>query len=125
MKAPATQQSTYALGHSEQELERLSRQAEVFEPFTHQLLQQAGISTGMRVLDVGCGAGDVAFLVADLVGSTGAVVGVDRAAEAIQRATMRAQARHLENVKFLEGDPAQMQIDQPFDAVVGRLVLMY
>ena len=125
MKTPATQQSTYALGHSEQELERLSRQAEVFEPFTHQLLQQAGISTGMRVLDVGCGAGDVAFLVADLVGSTGAVVGVDRAAEAIQRATMRAQARHLENVKFLEGDPTKMQFDGPFDAVVGRLILMY
>ena len=125
MKTPATQQSTYALGHSEQELERLSRQAEVFEPFTHQLLQQAGISTGMRVLDVGCGAGDVAFLVADLVGSTGGVVGVDRAAEAIQRATMRAQARHLENVKFLEGDPTKMQFDGPFDAVVGRLILMY
>jgi len=125
MKAPATQQSTYALGHSVQELERLSRQAEVFEPFTHQLLQQAGISTGMRVLDVGCGAGDVAFLVADLVGSTGGVVGVDRAAEAIQRATMRAQARHLENMKFLEGDPTQMQFDRPFDAIVGRLVLMY
>src|SRR5215469_332376 len=125
MKTPATQQSTYALGHLEQELERLSRQAEVFDPFTHQLLQQAGISTGMRVLDVGCGAGDVAFLVADLVGSTGGVVGVDRAAEAIQRATMRAQARHLENVKFLEGDPTRMHFDQPFDAIVGRLVLMY
>ena len=125
MKTPATQQSTYALGHLEQELERLSRQAEVFDPFTHQLLQQAGISTGMRVLDVGCGAGDVAFLVADLVGSTGGVVGVDRAAEAIQRATMRAQARHLENVKFLEGDPTKTQFDGPFDAVVGRLILMY
>ena len=125
MKAPATHQSTYALGHSEQELERLSRQAQVFEPFTHQLLRQAGITTGMRVLDVGCGGGDVALLVADLVGPTGEVVGADRAAEAIQRATMRAKARHTENVKFLEGDPTEMQFERPFDAVVGRLVLMY
>src|SRR5215469_1759611 len=121
MKAPATQQSTYALGHSERELERLSRQAQVFEPFTRQLLQQAGISTGMRVLDVGCGAGDIAFLAAGLVGTTGEVVGADRAAEAIQRATVRAQARHVENAKFLEGDPTEMQFERPFDAAVGRL----
>jgi SAM-dependent methyltransferase len=125
MKETATQQSTYALGHSEQELERLSRQAQAFEPFTRQLLQQAGINTGMRVLDVGCGSGDVAFLAADLVGPTGEVIGADRAAAAAQRATARAQARDLRNVKFLEGDPTEMQLDRPFDAVIGRLVLMY
>jgi ubiquinone/menaquinone biosynthesis C-methylase UbiE len=108
MKETATQQSTYALGHSEQELERLSRQAQAFEPFTRQLLQQAGINTGMRVLDVGCGSGDVAFLAADLVGPTGEVIGADRAAAAAQRATARAQARDLRNVKFLEGDPTEL-----------------
>jgi ubiquinone/menaquinone biosynthesis C-methylase UbiE len=125
MNKTATHQSTYALGHSDQELERLSRQAQIFEPFTRQLFQQAGISAGMRVLDVGCGCGDVAFLTADLVGATGEVIGADRAAEAVQRARERAQARHLENVKFLEGDPAEMHFDRMFDAIVGRLVLMY
>jgi SAM-dependent methyltransferase len=125
MKEIATPQSTYALGHSGQELERLTRQAQAFEPFTRQLLQQAGINTGMRVLDVGCGSGDVAFLAADLVGPTGEVIGADRAAAAAQRATARAQARDLRNVKFLEGDPTEMQFDRPFDAVIGRLVLMY
>jgi cyclopropane fatty-acyl-phospholipid synthase-like methyltransferase len=98
VKETATQQSTYALGHSEQELERLSRQAQAFEPFTRQLLQQAGINRGMRVLDVGCGSGDVAFLAADLVGPTGEVIGADRAAAAAQRATARAQSRDLRNV---------------------------
>ncbi len=125
MSQRAHQQITYALGHSEEELARLTRQGEVFEPFTRQLLQQAGITTGMRVLDVGCGSGDVAFLAADLVGPGGEVIGTDRETAAVQRATERAKARDLGHVKFIEGDPTELRFDQPFDAVVGRLVLMY
>src|SRR5262245_45706085 len=99
MKESAPEQRTYALGHSEEELGRLSRQAQVFEPFTRQLFQQAGITNGMRVLDVGSGSGDVAFLAADLVGPTGEVIGVDLAAAAVNRATARAQAKDIRNVK--------------------------
>ena len=79
IKEALAKQSRYALGHSEQELERLSRQAEIFEPFTRQLLQQAGISRGMRVLDVGCGSGDVTLLASELVGPSGKVIGADQA----------------------------------------------
>jgi SAM-dependent methyltransferase len=125
MHSTATQRSTYPLGHSQHELRRLSRQAQAFEPFTRQLFQQAGIAPGMRVLDVGCGGGDVAFLVADLVGPAGEVVGVDRVPSALQWAISRAQFRSVSNTRFLEGDPAGMAFDEPFDAVVGRLVLMY
>ena len=57
----------YALGHSDRELDRLSRQAQAFEPFTRQLLAEAGIQPGMRVLDAGCGSGDVSFLAAGMV----------------------------------------------------------
>jgi ubiquinone/menaquinone biosynthesis C-methylase UbiE len=125
MKQMAPQQTSYVPGHSEEELDRLSRQAQAFEPFTRQLFQQAGITTGMRVLDVGCGSGDVAFLAADLVGPSGQVIGADRAAAALNRARARAQARGLGNVRFLEGDPTELAFDGPFNAVVGRLVLMY
>lgn len=125
MHSTATQRSTYALGHSQQELHRLSRQAQAFEPFTRQLFLQAGIAPGMRVLDVGCGGGDVAFLAADLVGPSGEVVGIDRASSAVQWAISRAQFRSMSNIRFLEGDPAEMEFDEPFDAVLGRLVLMY
>jgi precorrin-6B methylase 2 len=45
--------------------------------FTSRLLVDAGISQGMRVLDVGCGSGNVAFLLSGLVVETGEVVGVD------------------------------------------------
>ena len=47
----------------------------------------------MRVLDVGSGAGDVAFLAAALVGLTGEVVGVDRALRGVETARERARSR--------------------------------
>lgn len=121
----STPQVEYALGHSSRELDRLAFQGTVFAPFTRQLFAQAGIRSGMRVLDVGSGSGDVSFLAADLVGESGHVVGVDRSKEAVQRARSRAIRRNHSNVTFVVGDPAAMPFDQPFDAIVGRFVLMY
>jgi ubiquinone/menaquinone biosynthesis C-methylase UbiE len=54
----------------------------------------------MRVLDLGCGAGDVSILAATLVGSSGSVVGVDRSAEAIAGATRRANATGMTQIQF-------------------------
>jgi ubiquinone/menaquinone biosynthesis C-methylase UbiE len=115
----------YVLGHSARELDRLSFQGTVLAPFTRHLFTQAGIVPGMRVLDVGSGSGDVSFLAAELVGDSGYVLGVDRSAAAVERANARAIRRNHPNVAFAVGDPAAMQFDQPFDAIVGRFVLMY
>ncbi|HVW84502.1 MAG TPA: class I SAM-dependent methyltransferase [Bryobacteraceae bacterium] len=115
----------YALGHSERELERLGAQARVFGPFTRRMLHQAGLAEGMRVLDVGTGTGDVAFLCADLVGPSGEVVGADRSPAAIETARERARRAGLRHVIFTVDDAQNPQIHGPFDAVVGRLVLMH
>ena len=115
----------YVLGHSAQELARLQRQARLLEPATRRFLAEAGIAAGMRVLDVGSGAGDVAFLAADMVGASGEVIGVDTAAAAVAAATHFARERGIRNVSFREGDPAAMTFDRPFDAVVGRYVLLF
>src|SRR5437588_8948831 len=50
----------------------------------------SGIQRGMRVLDLGCGVGDVSLWIAKLVGPTGLVVGVDESAEDIDTAERRA-----------------------------------
>src|SRR5436853_1409531 len=121
MDAAQAEQYNYALGHSEQELERLSHQGQAFAPFTSHLFEQAGIGPGMRILDVGSGAGDVSFLAAELGGPGGEVVGVDREVAAVEWAVARAQDQRMSDVKFFEGDPAVMDFDQQFDAVVGRL----
>lgn len=115
----------YVLGHSDRELARLSAQARLIDPISRRFFLEAGIGAGMRVLDVGSGAGDVAFLAAELVGETGEVVGVDRSAAAVEVARARAAERSLANVSFLEGDPASMAFERPFDAAVGRYVLQF
>jgi ubiquinone/menaquinone biosynthesis C-methylase UbiE len=115
----------YPLGHSDQELERLSAQERFVGPVTRQFFREAGISASMRVLDVGSGAGDAAFLAADLVGETGEVIGTDKVTAAVVTATQRAEARGLRNVSFRVGDPSEIAFDRPFDAVVGRYVLLF
>jgi len=105
------------------ELDRLSFQGSVLAPYTHQLLIEAGLTAGMHVLDVGSGSGDVSFLAAELVGSSGRVLGVDRSPAAVERA--RALRQNRCNVGFEVGDPAAMHFDRPFDAIIGRFVLMY
>lgn len=120
-----TPRPAYALGHSDREIDRLSVQARLIDPITRRFFHDAGIVPGMRVLDVGSGAGDVTFLVADLVGESGEVVGVDRAPNALARAKARADAQSRRNVFFREGDPAQIAFERPFDAVVGRYVLQF
>ena len=60
----------YAPGHSARELDRLSPQARMYEPFARQLFRETGLLPGMLVLDVGCGSGDVALLARELVGPT-------------------------------------------------------
>lgn len=124
MKRP-TPTGDYVLGHSDRELERLSTQARLYEPFTMQFLRDAGITAGMHVLDVGCGSGDVSFLAARMVGPTGEVIGLDRAPAAVAMATRRAQQLQLSNTRFVEGDPGEISFGRPFDAVVGRMVLMF
>jgi SAM-dependent methyltransferase len=113
------------MGYSAEERERLIEQAGLFGPITERFLRTAGLGSGMRVLDVGCGVGDVSMLCARLVGAEGEVVGMDRDPAALARARERVAAAELSNVRFIEGDFRELPPGEPFDAVVGRAVLMY
>jgi ubiquinone/menaquinone biosynthesis C-methylase UbiE len=117
--------STYVLGHDDVELQRLLLQARLYDDDTEHALRRAGLRTGMRVLDVGCGPGDVSFLAARLVGPTGTVLGVDAAAESIELARGRAVDRDLSWVSFQQTAIADIVLDKPVDAVIGRLILMH
>jgi ubiquinone/menaquinone biosynthesis C-methylase UbiE len=81
---------------------------------------------GMRVLDLGCGMGDVALLAAGLVGTTGHVTGIDRDVTVIEKA--REQARlegRSANIEFIHSDLFEFRGPRRFDAVIGRYFLLY
>jgi len=113
------------MGRSQEETERLIQQSGLYEDITGRLLSDAGLFTGMKVLDIGSGAGDVAFTAAERVGSEGQVIGVDMNPEILETAKARAEIMGLTNVEFIAGDVQALDLPNDFDAVIGRAVLIY
>jgi SAM-dependent methyltransferase len=97
---------------------RLMRQAQYLNPHTERALRAAGIGPGMRVLDLGCGMGDVALISAELGAE---VVSIERD----PNVAAAARARLGDRVKVVVGDIGDPHIDGTFDAITGRLILMY
>lgn len=117
--------SSYVLGHSDEELLRLKQQAEIFSEATEDILRRSGIGAGMRVLDLGCGVGDVSLIAANLVGPEGEVVGIDRSEEALVTARRRAVAAGQSWLRFERRDIEAIPDESRFDAVIGRFILMH
>src|SRR5215469_10950557 len=115
----------YVMGYTESERRRLGLQAEIHNPFTEALLRRAGLSRGMRVLDLGCGIGDVSLLAAQLVGRDGSVTGMDVDERALDLARERSQERGLRQVRFECRPVEDLAFGEPFDAVIGRHILIH
>jgi ubiquinone/menaquinone biosynthesis C-methylase UbiE len=115
----------YLLGQTPEAFQRLILTGQLFNPFTRQVLTEAGITTGMHVLDVGCGPGNVSMLAAELVGETGHVLGIDANEEVLQLAQARAQAVGLKHISFRAEDVLNVRLGQEFDAIIGRFILMH
>jgi SAM-dependent methyltransferase len=113
----------YVFGYSVGEAKSIQQLAQILAPVTRQFLEQAGLCAGMKVLEVGSGAGDVALLAATLVGPSGRVIGVDNNQAILETARARAQAAGLTQVSFVECDLTSLVLDDTFDAVVGRYIL--
>lgn len=117
--------SRYVMGYTESERRRLGLQAEIQNPSTDALLRRAGLGRGMRVLDLGCGIGDVSLLAAQLVGHEGLVTGIDLDERALDLARERSRERGLRQVRFERRAVEDLALGEPFDAVIGRHILIH
>jgi len=124
-QAPHSKAADYAMGSTDHERQRLMRQGDILREFLARAFRAAGLAPGMRVLDLGCGVGDVAMLAADLVGPTGSVVGIDRDATSVAWANKRVGEAGYKNIHFQVAEFHEFQDSAPFDALVGRFILMY
>jgi SAM-dependent methyltransferase len=120
-----TASARYVMGHNDRERRRLELQGRILNPFTEQLLRRAGLSGGMRVLDVGCGVGDVSLIAAQLVGYNGQVTALDIDETALATARNRAREHGLANIAFVHGNLDEYQPDHAYDAVIGRHILIH
>jgi ubiquinone/menaquinone biosynthesis C-methylase UbiE len=118
-------ETTYALGHSEFELKRLILQASILRRISKRLLKEAGLREGMRMLDLGSGAGDISMLAADIVGPSGSVVGIDRSQDAVELAQHRANEAGYSQVAFKVCPVEDLNDPGSFDFAVGRYVLVH
>jgi SAM-dependent methyltransferase len=115
----------YFLGHADPEIERLQLQAGLIGGITRRLISEAGIQPGMRVLDIGCGVGDVSMLLAEAVGEGGSVVAFDREPRAVEVARARALATGYRQIEFVVAAHDTLPEQPAFDAAIGRYVLLH
>src|SRR5260370_27594142 len=91
-------------------------------PSFEALIDAAGVKPGQHVLDVGCGTGYFARLLAEAVGNDGLVVGVDASPEMIRYASDRA--RRTTNCQFQLGTAEALSFPaEHFDVVVSSLFM--
>ena len=116
----------YVLGTHDEEVARLGLQHRVWKPTVFDCWRNAGISPGMRVLDVGAGPGYATLDLAEIVGPRGEVLAVERSARFLDVARASCATRGLSHVKFQEADLMEQRIERTgFDAAWCRWVASF
>jgi len=116
----------YILATGGKDLERLRLLHQVYGSGTESMFHRVGLSKGLRVLEVGCGSGNIACWVAEQVGPGGSVVAIDNSPGQIEQARKQAQSRGLRNIEFQVADAYSPRLPEgSFDLAYCRLVLMH
>ncbi len=118
--------TVYILATGAQDVERLHLLNEAYGPASEAVLRRAGLAEGSRVVEIGCGAGNMTCWIAKQVGASGSVAGVDKSAAQVEQARKQADQLGLTNITFLEGTAYSPPLPpQSFDLVYSRLILMH
>jgi ubiquinone/menaquinone biosynthesis C-methylase UbiE len=124
---PEEVRNAYALARTPQEYERLRTQSRTWEPTTARLLDRLPLVPGSRCLDAGCGPGETMRLMAERVGPSGYVLGID-----VDAMLGAWAAVELQQAGHCQCDFARVDVStcepipgEPFDLVYARLLLFH
>jgi SAM-dependent methyltransferase len=116
----------YTLATGSAAVRRLHALHEVYSPYARGALIDAGLEAGMNVADFGCGVGLTTRMLAEMVGPTGSVVGIDFSLAQVQEARAMAAREGLGNVTFLQADACNTGLPRAsFDLAYCRFLLIH
>jgi SAM-dependent methyltransferase len=125
--ATVSPEALWAGQSGERWLSNVNQFEEMLEPIGQALVELAAFQPGEQIIDVGCGAGATSIAIAQKVGATGAVTGLDISPVLVAEATKRSQVLGLENLSFVLGDAAIASLAPlaQADCVVSRFGIMF
>src|SRR5689334_5362930 len=94
----------YVLDGSDEDLRRLLGVSHASADMARSALRRIGVQEGWRAIECGCGPIGALPVMAEMVGPSGTVVGVDFSEQAVQRARSIAAELRLDNVELVCGD---------------------
>lgn len=93
-------------------------------PIAEALINAGAFQAGEHVLDIGCGSGATSIAIAQRVGASGGVVGVDLSPQLLSVARARSHEAGV-NAVFVEADAGAASFDRSFDAAFSRFGVMF
>jgi SAM-dependent methyltransferase len=121
-----TTERDYILGTHDEEISRLGLQHRVWRPTVLECWRKAGITSGKRVLDVGAGPGYGTIDLAEIVGTGGEVVALERSSKFVRAIEEACRVRSITNVRTYEFDLMSDEIPPgQFDFVWCRWVICF
>jgi 2-polyprenyl-3-methyl-5-hydroxy-6-metoxy-1,4-benzoquinol methylase len=116
----------YILATGGKDVKRLRLLHQVYGPGTEALFHRVGLGDGQRVVEIGCGSGNIACWVAQQIAPSGSVVAIDVSSDQIEQARLQAQRRNLRNIELQVADAYSPRLpENSFDLVYCRLVLSH
>src|SRR4051812_27442271 len=97
-----------------------------FGYFGGKLVEYTDVPAGARVLDVATGRGAALFPVAEKVGPSGEVIGIDLAAEMVEQTALDIQTRGIRNARAMQMDAEDLRFpDGSFDLVLCGAAIFF
>ncbi len=125
-KEQLNQETLWAGKSGDRWLANINGFEEMIKPIGDALIKQAEFSQGEHIIDIGCGAGATSLAIAQEIGLSGSVTGLDISPALVNEATKRAKKLKLENIRFLLADAAVATLPAgPVDCVFSRFGIMF